>query len=183
MRAPEVAKRYAKALFALAVDNRSQEKVFGDLRSIAEIFAKDKETHNFLVSPMITPLQKEDVLKKVLNDKGVSKEVVDTLLLLARNERLNVFPELVHAFESEIDSSNGVIRGTVRSASTLAPEERQRIEQTVEKYLNKKVIMTYVVDPAVIGGLVAQVGSYTFDDSIAAHLTRMNEELKAGVTV
>ena len=183
MRAPELAKRYAKALFALAVDNRSQEKVFNDLRAIGEIFAKDKETHEFLVSPMITPSQKEDVLKKVLSDKGVSKEVVETILLLARNERLNVFQDLVHAFESEIDGSNGVIRGTVRSASVLAPEERQRIEQTVEKYLSKKVIMTYTVDPTVIGGLVAQVGSYTFDDSIAAHLVRMNEELKSRGTV
>jgi F-type H+-transporting ATPase subunit delta len=180
MRAPELAKRYAKALFAIAVDNRSQEKVFNDLRAIGEIFSKDKETHEFLISPMITPSQKEDVLKKVFADKGVAKEVIETILLLARNERLNVFPELVHAFESEIDGANGVIRGTVRSASVLAPEERKRIEQTVEKYLNKKVIMTYNVDPAVIGGLVAQVGSYTFDDSISAHLTRMNEELKRG---
>ena len=178
MRAPELAKRYAKALFALAVDNRSQEKVFDDLRAIGEAFAKDKETHQFLVSPMIAPLEREKVLKTVLDGKGAAKEVVEVVLLLARNERLNIFAELVQAFQSEIDGSNGVIRGTVRSASALAPDERQRIEQTVEKYLNKKVIMTYTVDPTVIGGLVAQVGSYTFDDSISSHLTRMNEELK-----
>jgi F-type H+-transporting ATPase subunit delta len=178
MRAPELAKRYAKALFELAIDNRSQEKVFNDLRALDEIFKRDKETHEFLVSPLVTPTQKEDVLKKVLADKNVNNEVIETILLLARNERLNVFSELVHAFEKEIDASNGVIRGSVRSASALAPEERKQIEQTVEKYLSKKVIMTYAVDPTVIGGLVAQVGSYTFDDSISAHLTRMNEELK-----
>lgn len=178
MRSPELAKRYAKALFELAIDNRSQEKVFNDLRALDEAFTKDKETHEFLVSPMITPAQKEAVLKKTLEGKGAAKEVVETVLLLARNERLNVFSDLVHAFESEIDAANGVIRGTVRSASVLAPEDRQRIEQTVEKFLKKKVIMTYKVDPSVIGGLVAQVGSYTFDDSISTHLTRMNEELK-----
>lgn len=178
MRGPELAKRYAKALFELAVDNRSQEKVFSDLRGLNEIFSKEKETHEFLASPLITPSQKEAVLKQVLENKNVSKEVIETILLLARNERLGIFSDLVHAFEKEIDASNGVIRGKVRSASALAPEERGRIEQTVEKFLKKKVIMTYVVDPSVIGGLVAQVGSYTFDDSISAHLTRMNEELK-----
>ena len=180
MRSSEIAKRYAKALFELAVDNRSQEKVFNDLRSLNEAFSKDKETHEFLVSPMITPTQKEEVLKKTLDNKGVAKEVIDTVLLLARNERLGAFSELVQSFESEIDGANGVIRGSVRSASELGPDERKRIEQTVEKYLNKKVIMTYQVDPSVIGGLVAQVGSYTFDDSISAHLVRMKEELKAG---
>ena len=178
MRSPELAKRYAKALFELAVDNRSQEKVFNELRSLDAIFSKDKETHEFMVSPMVTPSQKEAVLKKVLEGQGVSKEVYETVLLLARNERLNIFSDLVHMFESEIDSANGVSRGTVRSASVLAPEERTRIEQTVESRLKKKVIMTYKVDPTVIGGLIAQVGSYTFDDSISAHLTRMNEELK-----
>lgn len=178
MRGPELAKRYAKALFELAIDNRTQEKVFNDLRSLDEIFGKEKETHEFLVSPMISPVQKEAVLKQVLENKNVSKEVIEVLLLLARNERLNVFGDLVHAFQNEIDASNGVIRGSVRSASVLAPEDRQRIEKTVETYLKKKVIMTYVVDPTVIGGLVAQVGSYTFDDSISTHLTRMNEELK-----
>jgi len=178
MRSPELAKRYAKALFEIAIDNRSQEKVFNELRALDEVFSKDKETHEFLVSPMITPTQKEAVLKKTLDGKGVSKEVMETILLLARNERLVVFSDLVRAFESEIDAANGVIRGTVRSASTLAPEERQRIEKTVENFLKKKVIMTYKVDPSVIGGLVAQVGSYTFDDSISTHLTRMNEELK-----
>ncbi len=182
MRSPELAKRYAKALFQLAVDNRSQEKVFSDLRAINEIFGKEKETHEFLVSPMVTPSQKETVLKKVLANANVANEVVETILLLARNERLGIFADLVRSFEQEIDASNGVSRGTVRSASELGPDERKRIEATVEKYLNKKVIMTYKVDPSVIGGLVAQVGSHTFDDSIASHLTRMNEELKAGAS-
>src|SRR4051812_19607788 len=101
MRSPELAKRYAKALFELAVDHRSQEKVFNDLRSLNEIFSKEKETHEFLISPMITPSQKEAVLKQVLENKNVSKEVVETVLLLARNERLGVFVDLVHAFEKE----------------------------------------------------------------------------------
>ena len=68
----------------------------------------------------------------------------------------------------------------VRSARqpSLAPEERQRLEKTIEGVLNKKVILTYKVDPSVIGGLIASVRSFTFDDSIDSHLKRMNEELK-----
>ena len=98
--------------------------------------------------------------------------------MLARNDRFAVLPDLVSAFEKEIDASNNVTRGVVRSAIALGQDERSRIEKTVEEFLKKKVIMTYKVDPSVIGGLVAQVGSYTFDDSIQSHLTRMNEELK-----
>jgi F-type H+-transporting ATPase subunit delta len=43
--------------------------------------------------------------------------------------------------------------------------------------LNKKIILTYKEDPTLLGGVVAQVGGWTFDDSIETHLIKMNEEL------
>lgn len=178
MRSSELAKRYAKALFELAIDNRTQEKVFADLRALDQVFTADKDTMAFLTSPLIKATQKETVLKTAIDNKGLSKEVHELMLLLARNDRFAVLPELVSAFEKEIDTANNVTRGVVRSATTLGQDERSRIEKTVEEFLKKKVIMTYKVDPTVIGGLVAQVGSYTFDDSIQSHLKKMNEELK-----
>jgi F-type H+-transporting ATPase subunit delta len=178
MKASGIGQRYAKAIFELALDNRTQEKVFSDLRELDRLFKADKEVHEFLVSPMISAEQRIKVLEAAITNKNVSREVMDLLLLLAKKGRFAVFTEVVHAFQSEIDASNGVSRGTVRSATALGQPERQRLEQTVERVIKKKVILTYKVDPSVIGGLVAQVGSYTFDDSISSHLRRMNEELK-----
>ncbi|MES2855080.1 MAG: ATP synthase F1 subunit delta, partial [Bdellovibrionota bacterium] len=122
--------------------------------------------------------QRIKVLEAAVANKNVNKEVYDLILLLAKKGRFSIFSEVVHAFQDEIDASNGVARGTVRSATALGQPERQRLEETVERVLKKKVILTYKVDPTVIGGLVAQVGSHTFDDSISSHLRRMNEELK-----
>jgi len=178
MKVSEVAGRYAKAVFELAVDNRTQDKVFSDLRELSRVFAEDKGIHEFLVSPLVTGEQRVAALQKALDNKGVSKEVVDLVYLLARKDRLGAFADIVNAFEAEADAANNVARGTVRSATTLGQDERKRIEDQVERVLKKKVILSYKVDPSVIGGLVAQVGSYTFDDSIASHLKRMNEELK-----
>lgn len=178
MKSSELAKRYAKALYELSVENKSQDTVISHLRALNDLINKDAATHEFLVSPLVSANERETVLKAALADKGVTKEVVEAALLLARNDRFALFPELVTAFESEADAANNVCRGTVRSATVLGQAERQRVEETVERVLKKKVIMTYKTDPAVIGGLVAQVGSYTFDDSIDSHLKRMNEELK-----
>ncbi|HVK60191.1 MAG TPA: ATP synthase F1 subunit delta [Bdellovibrionales bacterium] len=178
MKASGLGQRYAKALFELAVDNRTQEKVFNDLRELDRMFSADKETHEFLISPMVSADERVKVLEAALANKGASKEVVDLMLLLARKGRFTIFHEIVLAFQNEIDASNGVCRGTVRSAVALGQPERERLEATVERVLKKKVILVYKVDPTVIGGLVAQVGSYTFDDSISSHLRRMNEELK-----
>lgn len=178
MKSNELANRYAKALYELSVENKSQDTVIAHLRVLSEVFTKDKSIHDFLVSPIVTANERETVLKAALQDKGITTEVVDAVMLLARNDRFALYPELVAAFESQADAANNVCRGTVRSATMLGPDERRRVEETVERVMKKKVIMTYKVDPSVIGGLVAQVGSYTFDDSIDSHLKRMNEELK-----
>jgi F-type H+-transporting ATPase subunit delta len=178
MKVSELASRYAKAVYELAVDNRTQDKVFNDLRSLSEAFSKDQDIMEFLATPLVTAEQRVAVIEKAIAGNGVSKEVTDLLLLLARKDRLSVFNDIVHAFEAEADSANGVARGVVRSSIALEPNERTRLEAAVEQVLKKKVILKYTVDPSVIGGLIAQVGSYTFDDTISSHLRRMNEELK-----
>lgn len=178
MKISELARRYAKAVFELAVDNRTQDKLIDELRLLQEAFNKDPEIREFLTNPMVPRADRVAALEKALEGKALSKEAIDLVLLLARKDRFGLFNEVVLAYEAEVDAANNVCRGTVRSAVVLSAEERQRVEATVENAIKKKVIMTYKVDPSVIGGLVAQVGSFTFDDSISSHLRRLNEELK-----
>lgn len=178
MRTSELAKRYARAAFDLATEQGIADRVFADLRSLEASFEKNPAIAEFFASPMVQPEQKEAALKAALEGGGAAAETAQLLQLLARKKRLGIFADVVGAFQNRSDEVNGVGRGVVRSAVALAPQERQQLEAIVEKVLKKKVIMTYTIDPSVIGGLVAQVGSYTFDDSIDSHLKRMTEELK-----
>jgi len=173
-----LAKRYAKAIFSLSLDNKSQEKVLNDLRALSDAFDSDASIKAFFNSPMITGSQKASTLSKALEGRAPTEEVHQFLMLLAKKDRLPIFSDIVEAFQAEIDAANNVCRGVVKSTIALGPAERTQIEKTVEGVLKKKVIMTYKVDPSVIGGLVAQVGSHTFDDSLSTHLKRMSEELK-----
>ncbi len=178
MRVSELGLRYAKAAYELAAEKNNQEKVFTDLRALSELFDKDAEIKAFLASPVVKPEQKIAFLEKSVSNSGLSQEALQLLVLLAQKERLPLFEQVFHAFQTLLDKANGVSRGVVRSATALGNTDRQQIESIVEKAINKKVIMTYKVDTSVIGGLVAQVGSYTFDDSIDAHLRKLNDELK-----
>ncbi len=178
MKASTLAKRYAKALFSLAVDNNTQDRVLNDMRTLNDLFLQDKGVRTFFMSPLVSGVNKEKAVAAALRDCGVAADVQQFTLLLAKKDRLAIFSDVVEALQEQIDISNNVCRGTVRSTGTLGPPERAQVEKTVERVLNKKVIMTYKVDPSVIGGLVAQVGSYKFDDTLSTHLKRMNEELK-----
>lgn len=173
----ELASRYAKSLYEVSAEKKQADKVFAELRDLRDIFGKDTQITEFLNSPILKSEDKEKALKEALKNGGLSEETSSLVLLLAKKGRLPILPDVVEAFQARADEAHGVTRGTVRSAIVLSPEERKRIETTVSNYTKKQVILTYKEDPNVIGGLIAEVGSYTFDDTLKSHLRRLNEEL------
>ena len=172
-----VAQRYASALFNLAKESGREEKVFQELRSLDEELSNETDIQNFLISPVVPTAQKLEALKKSLNASSASEETKNFTALLVEKERYSLFSFIVEAYQNIIDDKNGVTRGVVRSASVLDPAERSQLEKTVEKATGKKVILSYTEDEQIIGGLVAQVGSYTFDDSLLSHLNRLKEDI------
>jgi F-type H+-transporting ATPase subunit delta len=174
---PELGARYAKALYQLAAEQNQQDQVFVQIRTIAEVIRGDKSIAEFLSSPLVRPMEKEKTFEGAFKSVAVSDLVKNFVFLLARKQRLGVFDDIVSVFQNLSDQKHGMVRGTVRSTTVLTPEERVRIEQTVNRVTKKQSLLTYKEDPQLLGGMVAEVGSYTFDDSLASHLRRMNEQL------
>ncbi len=176
-----LATRYARAIYTLAADGGEQDVVFDQMRVLNEAFQLDKEVGQFLFSPVIRPADKIAALDKLVNSLPISAALKSFILLLGKKNRLGIFKEILTAYQQITDEAHGVTRGTVRSATVLAPEERARIETLVGRATKKQVILTYKEDPALLGGLVAEVGSFTFDDSLISHLKRINEQLTRSV--
>ncbi|WP_295901214.1 ATP synthase F1 subunit delta [uncultured Bdellovibrio sp.] len=173
----EVSKRYAKALLAVTKQKGIHAKAFAELQTLAKGFSEDASVKNYFANPMISPDQKVAAVKAALTGKGVSEEVLNTLVLLGEKGRLEILDQVAHAFRDLLDLEEGVTRGVVRSAQPLSADAQKEIEQKINKVLNKKIVLTYEQDPKLLGGVVAQVGGWTFDDSIDTHLKKLNEEL------
>ncbi len=176
MRVSELANRYAKAFFEIAAAKSTQDLVLDELRALGLIFEKDESIRQFITSPVLKADDKEKALKAALKDSGLSEETMSFVLMLARKNRLALFEQIVIGVKSQIDLAHGVTRGQVRSAAVLSPDERKRIEEIVSQYTKKQVILTYKEDSSVIGGLIAEAGSYTFDDTLTSHLRRLKDE-------
>lgn len=177
MKIREVSKRYAKALLALTKQKGAQQKTMQELSVVAQAFEGDATVKAFFANPTISSEQKVSAIKSALAGKALSEEVVNTLQLLADKGRLDSLPEMVEAFGQALDDEEGVTRGTVRSAKPLSQESQKELENKIQKVLNKKIILTYQEDAKILGGVIAQVGGWTFDDSIETHLKKLNEEL------
>jgi len=172
-----LADRYSRAIFELALESKHQDRLFNELRSLDEILFNDSTIHDFLLSPLVKVEEKEAALEKALAQASILPETKAFVLLLAHKNRLGLFHEIVQTLQVQSDENHGLVRGNVRSAAVLGPEDRKRIEEIVSRYTNKQVLLTYKEDPQLIGGLIADVGSHTFDDSIASHLRRLKDEI------
>ena len=117
-------------------------------------------------------------MAEAMQKSAASEGVKSLLILLAKKNRFSEWKNVVNAFQAKTDEAHGVVRGVVRSASPLVPENRQKLEARVAQVTGKKVILEYKQDPTLLGGMVAEVGSLTFDDSLETQLRLLNEDLK-----
>lgn len=177
MQVTELANRYARAILDLVSEGAKQELVLSELRAVQSLIEKDDTLRDFFHSPLVKAGEREKVLSAALKTAGLSPDTLSFIMLLSEKGRLPIFSKIVEAIKSQNDLAHGVTRGNVRSATVLSPDERKNIEETVSKYTQKQVILNYKEDPGVIGGLIAEVGSFTFDDTLTSHLRRLKDEM------
>ncbi len=175
----EVSKRYAKALFEVVSDANS-EKTLAQLRKIQETLSIPK-IKNLVESPVLSRKDKVLIVDQVASQISLDKDLLNLIQLLATKDRLAAFDDIVKSFESISDERNQVLRGVVQSSQKLSPEDKKAIEKQIADFTKAQLILEYVENPSLIGGIQATVGSYTFDGSIDTQLRKLKEEVKARV--
>lgn len=173
----QIAKRYAKALQVLTRQKGNHKQALAEISAVAGVFAQNSEIAEYFKNPLISPDQKRAALEKALEGLQLSDEVKNTLKLLAEKHRLGLIQALAQSFQECLDEEEGVTRGIVRSAKPLSPEALRDLESRLGQTIKKKIVLTFQEDSRVLGGVVAQVGGWTFDDSLESHLKRMTEDL------
>lgn len=173
----QLAQRYAKALFEVTQESGKSKEAQEQLAALKDTLFSKENLASFFSSPLVRPLEKEAAIKEALEKTSTGEEIKSFLNLLARKGRLTLFPEVVEAFQRISDNNSGVVRGKVKSPKELNADEKKALQSRIQAVTKKNPELIYEVHPELIGGMVAEVGNYTFDDSLAGHLTRMKEQL------
>jgi F-type H+-transporting ATPase subunit delta len=181
MRAHEgTARRYAKALHLLARESASTAAVGEDLERFYEAFEQHAEAHDVLTRPWIKGADRRAIAVALAEKSGCGKAVRDFAGLVAERGRMDHLTEIVHAYRQLVDEERGQARASVKSAAPLTDAEKAALARRLEAALGKRIILEERVDPALLGGFVAQVGSYILDGSLDGQLARMRERLARG---
>jgi F-type H+-transporting ATPase subunit delta len=98
-------------------------------------------------------------------------------VLLAERDRLVLLPDLLAAYRERLLDHQHVVRADVTTASPLSADRAQAIQSGLARVTGRTVMLSTHVDPSIIGGVVARVGSTVYDGSVTRQLEKMKERL------
>ena len=166
---------YARALFGAAQEADRVEMVAADLAALARAMEDVPELRAFLRNPQIDPAGKAEVLAQLAADGDQLTR--NFVRLAAEKGRAGEIPEFSKELDDLVDQSQNRLSLELTTSHELSDDEAQAIVQTIEKASGRSVEATRSVDPALIGGIVIQVGSHRADGSVRGRLERLRHEL------
>jgi F-type H+-transporting ATPase subunit delta len=170
-------RRYAKALFALAEQAGSVDKVGQDLRDFAASFQGSRELRTVFENPSVGMQGRRQVLREIAAQSGMDPLARDTLLLVSDRGRLTQVQDIAVAYQEAAEARSGLVRADVVTAAELPEAYFQELQKTLERVTGKKVSVSHRVDPSLLGGVVTRVGDQVFDGSLRHQLEGLKHEL------
>lgn len=173
-----IARRYAKALFGLAVEMGRVEAWAKSLESLREAVETSPDLRDVLSNPVYSKEQRRAIVEKLAAALSLEAEPANLLFLLGDRNRLGYLSALVETFRALADAHLGRLRAKVVSAVKLDDVAVQAIADELSRKHGAKVLVERAVDPSLLGGVVAQVGSLVYDGSVRTQLEDLRKQLK-----
>lgn len=173
-----VARRYARALLDAAATQADQ--VLVQMEALTAYFDGQPELFATMASPTLTRTQRQSLVDAVVKSvPGLLPLVANLLKLLTDRNRFGALPFITRQYRDLVDGRLGRVRGRVTSAARLGDAQVAALKKQLEALTQRSVVLETKVDPALLGGVVAQVGSHQYDGSLKSQLLDLGRSLTA----
>lgn len=173
-----ISRRYARALVDVASESSKLDAIADQLSTVTRAMDQQPDFADVLLNPAFTRAQRMALVDGLVKSAGGMEPAVANLLrLLVERSRLQFLPDIARLYRDMVDSRMGRLRGRVTTPKPIAGDTVQRIEQALEKVTQRDVVLEAKVDPSLLGGVSAQVGSTVYDFSLKAQLEELRRSL------
>ena len=173
---PTAARRYAKALLGLAIEQERADAVRGNIRMLRSLVQDSADFAAFLSSPKPGPEQRLEILAGLF-DGRVETLTLNFLRLLEDRKRIALLARICEAFEELDDRRRGIVEVRVAAARPLGPEEVAAIERKLTQRLRQQIRASVTVDESLLGGFKIHVGDEVLDFTVANQLQALRRRL------
>ena len=172
----EKVEEYAAGLAKLAEAEGELNRVADELYQLGRTVESSDQLRSTLSDRAIPASRRIGILEDLLGATAspVTINLVSTLVGAGRGSHIGPIAEELIRQAAE---SRGQAVAEVRSAITLSDDQRDRLKSALSSATGMNIDIVVVVDPEILGGVVAQVGDTVFDGSVRTRLEKMKERL------
>ncbi len=178
MRLDTLARRYAHGLLLAVDDTEKLDEVGDQLEAVAGALASAPGLMRTLTGPLLDHERARGLWQQLGKELDLSPLVVRFYELLFTSGRLGLLERIVHHYRLLADEAQGRVTARVRSAGPLTPEQQQALSRRLGALFGKQVVLDISVEPALLGGVEARVGSIVLDGTLRNELSKLQSFIR-----
>jgi F-type H+-transporting ATPase subunit delta len=169
---------YALADAVFAPDsNLAPEQAVQQLRKAVELLEISPDLHRVLQSPAVSRRKKIALVGQLIEEDGLERLIRNFLMVIVEHRRVKDLRHILESFEEAIDVRLGLARVEITSATDLTDEQKQAVEDALVEATGKRIRPLYRINGAIIGGVIARIGSKVYDGSLLGRLQALRQQL------
>ncbi len=167
---------YAAALLEVATAECELERVGDELFQIARAFESSPELRNVLTDPRLPIDRKQAVVDDLLGGK-TSSLAVNLVNFVVGVGMASDLPAIADRLAERSVAERNKVLAEVRTAVVLDDKSIGRLSKALSQATGKDVEVKTIVDPSIVGGIVARVGDMVIDGSLSHRMQELRETL------
>ena len=160
-----VQKKYAEALYQMAIEHDKVDKITEEVKVVKKIMNEQKDLMKVLYHPQVNQQAKMDIVKNIFNQR-ISEELIGMIIITIEKKRQGILDKIFDEYINLVRRKKNISIANVTSAIELSDEYIRKIHDKLKQTLNKEVEINAIVDRKVIGGLRIQLDNTVFDRTI-----------------
>ncbi len=174
-----MAGRYAQALFDLAKESKTTERVQTDLSAFQAMIDESADLRRFIKSPAFSSQDQIKALDALFSKSGIAGTAANFLKLLATKRRLFAVEDMIRDFKTLNDAEKRVSRAEITVAEPLKDAYVLELKDALARVAGSdSVAVSIKVDPSIIGGMIVKLGSRMVDSSLKTKLNLLRTRMK-----
>ena len=167
---------YARALFEVARADGTLDEVEDELFRFARSYESSEELRNTLSDDQIPAEKRQAIIEDLLGGQA-TPTTTQLVSMVVGSGKARELPAIVDVLVQRASSAKQLDVAEVRTAVALTADQESRMKAALENATGKNLNLKTVVDPSVVGGVVATVGDDVIDDSVRTRIDQLKSRL------
>jgi F-type H+-transporting ATPase subunit delta len=167
---------YARALFEVARAEGTLDEVEDELFRFARSYESSDALRNALTDEHVPAEKRQAIVEDLLGGKATTT-TIQLVSMVVGSGRSRDIPAIVDSLVARASSAKQLDVAEVRTAVALTDDQRARLKAALENATGKSINLKTVVDPSVVGGVVATIGDTVIDDTVRTRIEQLKSRL------